>query len=106
MKIIKNLTLASCIQEIEDFQQQWDVWDAPPAKTICEQRFMFHSTLWASWSFTLFCNVVSTQRLGAGLRVSYTYNPGLWHCLHLTSRMCLVCHYFASEPGENISILH
>ncbi|KAH9575914.1 hypothetical protein CY35_01G135500 [Sphagnum magellanicum] len=38
MKIIKNLTLASCIQEIEDFQQQWDVWDAPPAKTICEQR--------------------------------------------------------------------
>ncbi|KAH8954179.1 hypothetical protein BDL97_08G066000 [Sphagnum fallax] len=35
---MQNMTLASCIQEIEDFQQQWEVWDAPPAKIICEQR--------------------------------------------------------------------
>ena len=32
-------SLHRCLQEMEDFQTQWDVWDAPSAESICMRAY-------------------------------------------------------------------
>ncbi|XP_024394928.1 uncharacterized protein [Physcomitrium patens] len=36
----KNVTtrsIAECVRDMEEFQKQWEVWDAPPAQVICSK---------------------------------------------------------------------
>ncbi|KAG0585774.1 hypothetical protein M758_2G036900 [Ceratodon purpureus] len=32
---VTTRSIADCIRDIEEFQKQWEVWEAPPAKDIC-----------------------------------------------------------------------
>lgn len=32
---VTTRSVAECIQDVEEFQKQWEVWDAPSAKVIC-----------------------------------------------------------------------
>lgn len=34
---VTTRTPAECVQDVEEFQKQWEVWDAPTAKLICSE---------------------------------------------------------------------